>query len=80
MNGTSSKGTASSQGGNASQQRVEHDLQLGTGELLSDALVSAVAEAELLPDVTGQVQLLGFGICGASQFAGARSMMMPSPA
>src|SRR3954449_9779848 len=53
------------EGGNASQQRVKHNLQLGTGELLTDALVPAVAEAELLPDVTGQVQLLGFGICGA---------------
>src|SRR5205085_3636667 len=53
------------EGGNASQQSVEDDLQLSTGELLSDALVSAVAEAELLSHVTGQVQLFGFGICGA---------------
>ncbi len=68
-------------GGDAAEQRVEHDLQFRAGQLLPDALVTSVAEAELLAGVAGEVELVGFGDRRtASQFAGARSMMMPSPA
>ncbi len=60
---------------------MEHDLQFGARELLPDTLVAAVAETELLAGIAGEVELVGLGgVALASQFAGARSMMMPSPA
>ena len=36
------------QRGDAPKQRVKDDLQLGTGQLLTDALVPAVAERDVL--------------------------------
>src|SRR6476660_6817088 len=50
------------QGRDATQQRVEHDLQFGAGQLLADALMAAVAEPQLLGCVTGEVQLIGFRV------------------
>ena len=41
------------QRGDAPQQGVEHDLKLGSCELLTDALMATVAEAQLLTGVTG---------------------------
>src|SRR5215207_10274432 len=49
---------------NAAQQCVEHDLKFGAGELLPDALMAAVAEAQLLAGVPGEVQLVRFRIGG----------------
>ena len=47
------------QRGDALDQCVEHDLKLRTRELLAHALVAAVAEAELLADVTTELELVG---------------------
>ena len=64
MKGTSSNGIASSQRRDAAQQRVEHDLQFSARELLADALMPAVAEAELLAGIAGEVEPVGFGVGG----------------
>ena len=64
MNGTSSNGIGQAQRRDAAQQRVEHDLQFRAGELLADALVASVAEAELLAGIAGEVELVGFGVGG----------------
>ena len=52
------------QRGDAPKQRVKDDLQLGAGQLLTDALVSAVAERDVLTGARAmKVQPLGFGKC-----------------
>ena len=56
----------------APQQGVEHDLQFGTGQLLADALMAAVAEAELLACVTGEVELVGLRVRGAVPVRGGQ--------
>ena len=68
------------QRGDAPQQGVEHDLKLGAGELLPDALMAAVAEAELLAGVAGEIQLVGLRIGGRIPVRGREVEMMPSPA
>ncbi len=52
------------QRGDAFEQCVEHDLQFGARELLSDALMAAIAEAELLTGVAGEIQLVGLRVGG----------------
>src|SRR3954451_17181213 len=53
-----------SQSRNPSQQCVEHDLKLGAGELLADALMAAIAEAQLLAGVAAEIQLVGLRVRG----------------
>jgi hypothetical protein len=69
------------QRGNPTEQRVEDDLQLRAGELLTDALMPAVAERDMLTGAQRcRYSRSGSANSPASQVAGARSMMMPSPA
>ncbi len=44
------------------QQGMKDDLQFGTRELLTDALVPAVAEAELLAGVPAEIELVGLRV------------------
>src|SRR5262245_6507635 len=44
------------------QQGVEDDLQFGARKLLTDALVPAVTEAELLACVAAEVELVGLRV------------------
>jgi hypothetical protein len=44
------------QGGNPPNQRLEHDLQFGPGQLLPDALVRAETEPEVLGGGPAQSQ------------------------
>ncbi len=62
MKGTSSSGTARRRVGIRRSRVVEDDLQFGARELLTDALVAAVAEAQLLGGVAAEVEFVGLRV------------------